>query len=119
MCPPRRPIMSNHARKRATRARSIKGPGEGASAAQLTLAPRMLGYCLTHTWTMPAKASRTAGRQNQTQAHGGSLGNLVRLEFRPLCRDPHVARCTPVPGARRALLGGKGSGLTNLRTWAV
>jgi hypothetical protein len=62
MCPPRRPIMSNHTRKRATRARSIKGPGEGASAAQLTLAPRMLGYCLTHTWTMPAKASRTAAR---------------------------------------------------------
>ena len=35
------------------------------------------------------------GRQNQTQAHGESLGNLVRLEFRILCRDHHVAGVHP------------------------
>jgi hypothetical protein len=35
------------------------------------------------------------GRQNQTQAHGESLGNLVRLEFRTLCRGRHVAGVHP------------------------
>ena len=35
------------------------------------------------------------GRQNQTQAYGNSLRNLVRLEFRALCRDRHAARVHP------------------------
>jgi len=44
------------------------------------------------------------GREGQAEAHADRLSKLVRLGFRPLCRDRHVARCTPVRGARRALL---------------
>jgi hypothetical protein len=29
--------------------------------------------------------------EGETEAYGGGLGNLVRLEFRILCRDRHVA----------------------------
>jgi hypothetical protein len=82
-----------------------QGAGQGASAAQSTAAPRMLVWATASRPRLDyAGQGEQDGRQNQTQAHGDSLGNLVRLEFRPLCRDPHVARCTPVPGARRALL---------------
>jgi hypothetical protein len=35
------------------------------------------------------------GRQNETQAHGDGLGDLVRLEFRPLGRGRHVADVHP------------------------
>ena len=35
------------------------------------------------------------GRQNETQAHGDSLGDLVRLEFRILCRGCHIAGVHP------------------------
>jgi hypothetical protein len=79
--------------------------GQGASAAQSTAAPRMLVWATASRPRLDyASQGEQDGRQNQTQAHGDSLGNLVRLEFRPLCRDPHVDRCTPVPGARRAVL---------------
>jgi len=44
------------------------------------------------------------GCQGQAEAHADRLSKLVRLEFRPLSRGRHVARCTPVPGERRALL---------------
>ena len=82
-----------------------QGAGQGASAAQSTTAPRMLVWATASRPRLDyAGQGEQDGRQNQAQAHGESLGNLVRLEFRPLCRDPHVARCTPVPGARRALL---------------
>ena len=78
---------------------------QGASAVQSTAAPRMLVWATASRPRLDyASQGEQDGRQNQTQAHGDSLGNLVRLEFRPLCRDPHVARCTPVPGARRAVL---------------
>jgi len=42
------------------------------------------------------------GRQNQTQAHGDSLGDLVRLEFRPLGRGRHVADVHPSTSSRAA-----------------
>ena len=85
--------------------RADQGAGQGASAAQSTAAPSMLVWATASRPRLDyAGQGEQDGRQNQTQAHGDSLGNLVRLEFRPLCRDPHVARCTPVPGARRALL---------------
>jgi hypothetical protein len=79
--------------------------GQGASAAQSTVAPTMLVWATASRPRLDyAGQGEQDGRQNQAQAHGDSLGNLVRLEFRPLCRDPHVARCTPVPGSRRVLL---------------
>ena len=105
ICPPRRPIMSNHIRKRATRARSIKGRAKApAPRNQPPLPGCWSGLQASRPRLDYAGQGEQDGRQNQAQAHGESLGNLVRLEFRPLCRDPHVARCTPVPGARRALL---------------
>jgi hypothetical protein len=45
-----------------------------------------------------ARQGEQDGRKNQTQAHGDSLGNLVRLEFRPLCRGRHVAGVHPSRG---------------------
>ena len=82
-----------------------QGPGQGAGAAQSTVARRMLVWATASRPRLDyAGQGEQDSRQNQTQAHGDSLGNLVRLEFRPLCRDPHGARCTPVPGSRRVLL---------------
>jgi len=36
--------------------------------------------------------------EGETEAYGGGLGNLVRLEFRILCRDHHVAGVHPSRG---------------------
>ncbi len=36
--------------------------------------------------------------ESETEAYGGGLGNLVRLEFRILCRDHHVAGVHPSRG---------------------
>ena len=36
--------------------------------------------------------------EGQTEAYGGGLGNLVRPEFRILCRDLHVAGVHPTRG---------------------
>jgi hypothetical protein len=38
------------------------------------------------------------GRQNETQAHGDSLGDLVRLEFRILCRGVVISPVYTRPG---------------------
>ena len=76
-----------------------QGAAQGVSAAQSTVAPRML---VRATASRPrldyAGQGEQDGRQNQTQAHGDSLGNLVRLEFQLLCRDRHAAGVHPSRG---------------------
>jgi hypothetical protein len=80
------------------------GPLGARSAARLrSIAPR------TSSQRGPnyAGQGQEDGCQGHAEAHADRLSKLVRLEFRrPLCRGRgrHVARCTPVPGARRALL---------------
>jgi hypothetical protein len=92
----------SHILRCARTARSITGPWGLALRRDSALEHLGCRHNEARTIRRPRPGGRLPG---QAEAHADRLSKLVRLEFRPLNRARHVARCTPIPGACRALLG--------------